>query len=68
MIKRHGILASAERAVDRDTETAGYKALAEMGLQDFAFEAVILRYPELFTESAVNRSQERLKIWSESGT
>jgi hypothetical protein len=67
MIKRHGILASAEKAVDRETETAGYKALTEMGLQEFAFEAVILRYPELFSENAVRRSRERLKAWNEDG-
>lgn len=63
MIERHGILASAERAVDRNTETAGYKALAEMGLQEFAFEAVILRHRELFSESAIRRSEERMKEW-----
>ena len=63
MIKRHGILASAERAVDRQAETAGYKALAEMGLQEFAFEAVILRHPHLFSENAVRRSKERMNEW-----
>jgi hypothetical protein len=67
MIKRHGILASVERAVDRETETVGYKALVEMGLQEFAFEAVILRYPEFFSESAINRSRKRLRIWKENG-
>jgi hypothetical protein len=36
MIRRHGILKAAERAVNRDTPTLGYKALAEMGLQKFA--------------------------------
>lgn len=65
MIKRHGILASAERAVNRESETAGYKALVEMGLQQFAFEAVILRYPDLFSPEAVERSRRRMKEWSE---
>lgn len=66
MIKRHGILTSAERAVNRQTETTGYKALAEMGLQEFAFEAVILRYPDMFSEEAVERSRQRMKEWAES--
>ena len=65
MIKRHGILASVERAVNRDTETAGYMALAEMGLQEFAFEAVILRHRELFSAEAIRRSEERMKKWRE---
>lgn len=63
MIDRHGILAAAERAVDREAETAGYTALAEMGLQQFAFEAVILRYPHLFSDRAVERSRTRMQEW-----
>jgi hypothetical protein len=63
MVERHGILAAAERAVNRRAETAGYRALAEMGLQEFAFEAVILRHPALFSEDAVQRSQERMREW-----
>jgi hypothetical protein len=64
MIKRHGILPAVERAVDRTDETAGYTALVEMGLQEFAFEAVILRHPGTFSESAVRRSAKRLEEWS----
>lgn len=37
-----------------------YTALAEMGLKEFAFEAVILRHPEHFSPEAVTRSRERL--------
>ncbi len=64
MIGRHGILGAAERAVNRDSETMGYTALMEMGLQAFAFEAVILRYPNLFSSEAVERSQRRIDEWS----
>lgn len=64
MIKRHGILEAAERAVNRDQETAGYTALVEMGLQEFAFEAVILRYPDEFSDEAVSRSRDRLQQWA----
>lgn len=51
------------RAVDRSTDTLGFSALAEMGLLDFAFEAVVLRYPDLFSETAVQRSKARMKEW-----
>ena len=61
MIKRHGILTAVDRAVNRPKETAGYAALLEMGLEDFAFEAVVVRYPELFSEEAVERSKERIE-------
>ena len=63
MIKRHGILEAVERAVNRTTETQGYTSLIEMGLEEYAFEAVILRYPELFSKEAVAISEERLSSW-----
>ena len=63
MIKRHGIIEAVERAVNRAAETQGYTALVEMGLEDFAFEAVILRHPEIFSDAAVAKSKERLSEW-----
>ena len=64
MIDRHRILEAAERAVNRPQETAGYKALVEMGLQEYAFEAVILRHPDVFSDAAVSASKQRLRDWS----
>lgn len=66
MIERHGIIESVNRAVCRPTETQGYKALLSMGLADFAFEAVILRYPGIFSPEAVKISKERLADWKNS--
>jgi hypothetical protein len=60
MIKRHGIIEAVERAVNRPTETSGYRALVEMGLEEYAFEAVILRHPNVFSAEAVERSRQRL--------
>lgn len=63
MIERHGILGAVERAVNRETETAGYTALLEMGLQDYAFEAVVVRHPELFSPETVQHSHARVNEW-----
>lgn len=60
MIERHGIIPAVERAVNRPTETVGYTALVEKGLEDFAFEAVILRHPQHFSHEAIARSRERV--------
>lgn len=64
MIKRHGIIEAVERAVNRDAETQGYTALVEMGLKEFAFEAVILRHPDQFSDAAIKKSEERLSEWT----
>jgi hypothetical protein len=63
MIKRHGILQAVERAVNRSEETAGYAALVEMGLEQYAFEAVVLRYQSLFSSECVARSSQRVAEW-----
>ncbi len=63
MIKRHGILGAVERAVNRGSEAMGYAALREMGLEDYTFEAVVARYPTLFSAEAVERCQERINGW-----
>ena len=63
MIARHGIIGAVERAVNRPTETQGYTALVEMGLEDYAFENVILRHPSQFSEEAQNISKARIDQW-----
>jgi hypothetical protein len=60
MIDRHGIIQAVERAVNRPDETAGYTALVEKGLGQFAFEVVVTKYPELFSPEAVRRCKERI--------
>jgi len=66
MIRQHGIIETVERAVKRDADPSGYTALAKMGMQDLAFEAVVLRHPDVFSKEAVARSAERLRGWLES--
>ena len=61
-IKVRGILAAVERIVDRPDGTAGFTALQEVGLENFAFEAVVLKHKDLFSESAVKRSRERMAL------
>lgn len=61
MIKRHGIINAVERAVNRNQETLGYATLIEMNMQDFAFEAVVLRYPDLFTSETIERAKARME-------
>ena len=64
MIDRHGLIHAAERAVDRKIEPAGYKLLAEMGMHDLTFEAVIVRHPDSFNQDVVSRAKGRLKALS----
>lgn len=60
MIERRGIIPAIEQVVTRSSESTGYTALVQMGMQDKSFEAVVLRHPEVFSAEAVRRSKERL--------
>lgn len=60
MIKEHGVIEAVERVVKRKDDALGYTALVEMGLEEHAFEAVILRHPSAFSAEAIARSKERL--------
>lgn len=60
MIKNHGVIEAVERVVGRKTAASGYTALVNMGLEEHAFEAVILRHQSHFSAEAVARSKERL--------
>ena len=66
MIKRHGIIGAVERVVSRKSHASGYQALLEMGLEEYAFEVVVLRYPALFSPEAVQRSQARIDAQNET--
>lgn len=66
MIKERGIIPTVEHLVTRPDETMGYKAVIDMGMPEMAFEAVVLRHPQLFSEKAVRRSQERLEALQRS--
>ena len=66
MIRRHGIIEAVEREMNRAPETQVYPALLEMGLEKFAFEAVILRHPDVFSEAAAQKSEERSSEWPSS--
>ena len=59
MIERHGVLAAVERIVTRKDETQGYKTLVAMGMEDMAFEAVVLRHSGAFSSEAVAASKAR---------
>ena len=61
MLKRHGILRAVKR--NRESEASGDTALFEIGLQGYAFAAVVVPHPELFTPETVQHPQSRVEEW-----
>lgn len=58
--KRTGPTKTAERIVCQSEQGMSLAALAETGLLDYAWESIVARHPEAFSEKAVTRSRERL--------
>jgi hypothetical protein len=61
LVKNHGIIGAAEKAVNRTDDPSGFKALCEVDMLDLSFEAIVLRYPAIFSQKAVARSRQRLE-------
>jgi hypothetical protein len=61
MIETHGIIVAVERLVSKSDDSECYTTLVEMGLEDMAFESVVVRHREAFSEKAVLASEARLK-------
>ena len=68
MIAKYGVIDTVERVVNREADASGYTALVEMGLKDYAFEAIILRHPEAFSKEAVMRSRQRMHEQEHEGS
>jgi hypothetical protein len=64
MVKSRGIIGAVEKAVNRKADASGFTALREMNMLDLSFEAIVVRYPELFSQEAVARSKLRLDAWA----
>ena len=60
VVRRDGVIKAVDDIVSRRAESAGYAVLAEMGLGDYAFEAVVLRHPDRFSAEAVANSKARM--------
>jgi hypothetical protein len=63
MVNRYGILGAVERIVTRPDDAVGYQVLVQMGLEELAFESVVLRHQDSFSPEAVAHSRERLARW-----
>jgi hypothetical protein len=59
-IVKHGIIPTVEKVVSRKAATEGYDALVKAGLEDFTFEAVVLKFQEYFSAEAIERAKGRL--------
>jgi hypothetical protein len=68
MIDRRGIIPAIESLVNRPTAAIGYTALAEMGMPDLTFEAVVVNNRDCFTAEAFTKSTERLREWTSEGS
>lgn len=60
MVTKLGIIAAMESIVKNPSGRSDYQSLVKMGMQDWLFEAVVLRHPDVFSVEAVAQSQQSL--------
>jgi hypothetical protein len=59
-IKRYGIIEAVARALSRPPDQEGQVTLRHLGLEDFAFEALVVRHEASFSDTAIAASKARL--------
>ena len=59
-IRRYGIIEAVQRAVSRPPDEPGTVTLRDLGLEDLAFEALVMRHEASFSAAAIEASKARL--------
>jgi hypothetical protein len=61
-VKRYGIIEAVQRAVSKpaDEPPPGTVTLRDLGLEDLAFEALVIRHEASFSAAAIEASKARL--------
>jgi len=59
-VRRHGIIEAVQRALNRPPDEPGAVTLRDLGLEDLAFEALVMRHEASFSAAAIEVSKARL--------
>ena len=59
-VKRYGIVEAVQRAVSRPPDEPGVVTLRDLGLEDLAFEALVIRHEASFSAAAIQLSKARV--------
>jgi hypothetical protein len=59
-IRRYGIVEAIQRALNRPPDEPGVVTLRDLGLEDLAFEALVIRHEASFSAAAIQLSKARV--------
>jgi hypothetical protein len=63
MVRRHGIVETIQRSVNAAPDLGRYTTLKAIGMQDLAFESVVVNHRDEFAASTVEKASARLAEW-----
>lgn len=66
IIRRRGLVRAAEQLACKGELSAGFEGLDEAGLLAYAWEHVVLRHPEAFSEAATQSARKRLEEYQQN--
>jgi hypothetical protein len=64
MIKSRGIIEAIRSLANRNVGEAEYANLRETGMQDLAFESIVVKHAAAFDAETVKRCADRLAAWA----
>ncbi|MGQ0656902.1 MAG: hypothetical protein ACT4NU_02230 [Chromatiales bacterium] len=66
LVRRLGVIGAIQSLVNRNAGEAHFTTLKETGMQDLAFESIVLKHPEAYIPETVERCAARLGEWTQA--
>jgi len=63
IIRRRGLVPAVDQLVSKRELSAGLAGLDDAGLLDYAWEQVVLRHPEIFSEATADAARAQLEAY-----
>lgn len=64
MVKRHGVVETIQRSINGPPNADHFETLKAIGLDDLAFESIVIKHKNRFAPTTVERASTRLAEWT----
>jgi hypothetical protein len=65
-VKKHGVIMAVQSFVERSRDSSGFALLKSLGLTDYSFENIVLKYPDYFSVAAYQCASDKVNNISQT--
>ncbi len=67
-VKKHGVIMAVQSFVEKSQDSSGFALLKSLGLIEYSFENIILKYPDYFSVVAFQSASEKVRKIAQTST